>query len=488
MTLYVKNNKFYYELENLCRIFFKNEKIEVTEYDEGIKKSPYIYVEVKNDDTNMVSIIEADINGDFIVKEATIDEDEKEQERQICIIVFNILCSITKQKPDWGILTGIRPVKLMRKLIYETSVNDAKLYFKEKFLVSDEKIELCCDIAARQDKIIKFSNPRSFSLYISIPFCPTRCSYCSFVSQSIEKALSLIPGYIELLLEEIDYTSTIVNKLNLNLETVYIGGGTPTSLTEGQLRSVIERINLRFDMKRCREFTVEAGRPDTITEEKLRTLKQLGVNRISINPQTLNDNVLKIIGREHTSNQTIEAFNMARKCGFDNINMDLIAGLPTEEYTSFINTIDEICDLSPENITVHTLSLKRSSRLNQEGNGECVSRPEAIQKMVYYAADKLRKEGYKPYYLYRQSKMISNLENIGFTKSGYENLYNIYMMEEIHTILSCGASGVTKLKDPYGDTIERIFNFKFPYEYMGRFPEIIRKKDKVLIFYDKFLR
>ena len=251
---------------------------------------------------------------------------------------------------------------------------------------------------------------------------------------------------------------------------------------------LIESIYKNFDMNTCREFTVEAGRPDTINEEKLKVLKLFGVTRISINPQTFKEETLKLIGRKHTVEDTLNAYNLAVKCGIDNINMDLIAGLPGEDQDDFINSLENVCKLGPKNITIHTLSLKRASRMNFLNTKIAIEDDLAIEKMLNFSDEKLYDENYYPYYLYRQSKMLGNLENTGFSKRGFENLYNIFIMEEIHSIISCGASGITKLKNPYNGQIERICNFKFAYEYIDRFNEVISRKDRVRIFYEEFSR
>jgi oxygen-independent coproporphyrinogen-3 oxidase len=302
------------------------------------------------------------------------------------------------------------------------------------------------------------------------------------VSQSVERAKFLVPGYVEKLKEEIRHTGEIAAACGLRLETVYFGGGTPTTLSAEQLSQLIGEIRGSFDCSTVREFTVEAGRPDTITMEKLQALRECGVDRISINPQTMNDAVLERIGRRHTAQQTEEAFRMARECGFGNINMDTIAGLPGESTESFCRTLQILTDWDPESITVHTLALKRSSNFNQNEDPRQLDGGSA-EKMVEYSQQLLPQKGYAPYYLYRQSRMLANLENIGWSKPGFENLYNIFIMEETHTILACGAGAVTKFRQPGGERIERIFNFKYPYEYNNRFEELLQRKKHIREFY-----
>ena len=262
-----------------------------------------------------------------------------------------------------------------------------------------------------------------------------------------------------------------------------MGGGTPTTLSAEQMQRVLTAVNNNFDLSECREFTIEAGRPDTITEEKLNVIKACGVDRISINPQTLNDDVLRIIGRRHTAQDTIDTFLLARRCGFTHINMDLIAGLPSETAESFIDTLDRITQLDPESITIHTLAMKRSSTLTQDGKTLNKEEAEAVAQMLSYANKKLHACGYIPYYLYRQSRMTGNMENTGWSKPGREGIYNVFVMDETHTVLACGAGAVTKLKENKNNTLERIFNFKYPYEYIDRFNEITERKKRIGTFY-----
>lgn len=477
MNLYVKNHNFHFELENLTRLFFPNEKITVIR-DFSEPQPPYIYTEVSDKITISVNI------GSFNKSETAVkklaDDDNELVSAQL---LYKLLCDFTGLTQPWGILTGVRPVKLLRRLAEESNEEQAVKKFEKDFFVSNEKIALSRETEHNERKILELSKPESFSLYVGIPFCPSRCSYCSFVMASIERAEKLIEPYTKLLCEEIKQTAEIANKLGLRLETVYFGGGTPTTLSAEQLDTVLGTVNNSFDMSTCREFTVEAGRPDTIDIAKLFALKENKVDRISINPQTVNDEVLKTIGRKHTAQQFFDAFELARKCGFDNINTDLIAGLPTDTPESFKNSLDSIVRLNAECITVHTLCMKRASRLTTEGVTLDLQQARDAREMLAYTQNILGQNEYIPYYMYRQSRMVGNLENVGWSKKGFESLYNVYVMDETHTILACGSGGVTKLKRNNPDYLERIFNFKYPYEYIDRFDELIQRKSGIMQFY-----
>lgn len=477
MNLYVKNHNFHFELENLTRLFFPNEKITVIR-DFSEPQPPYIYTEVSDKITISVNI------GFFNKSETAVkklaDDDNELVSAQL---LYKLLCDFTGLTQPWGILTGVRPVKLLRRLAEESSEEQAVKKFEKDFFVSNEKIALSRETEHNERKILELSKPESFSLYVGIPFCPSRCSYCSFVMASIERAEKLIEPYTKLLCEEIKRTAEIANKLGLRLETVYFGGGTPTTLSAEQLDTVLRTVNKSFDMSTCREFTVEAGRPDTIDIAKLFALKENKVDRISINPQTVNDEVMKTIGRKHTVQQFFDAFELARKCGFDNINTDLIAGLPTDTPESFKNSLDSIVRLNAECITVHTLCMKRASRLTTEGVTLDLQQARDAREMLAYTQNILGQNEYIPYYMYRQSRMVGNLENVGWSKRGFESLYNVYVMDETHTILACGSGGVTKLKRNNPDYLERIFNFKYPYEYIDRFDELIQRKSGIMQFY-----
>ena len=476
MKLLVINHKFHYEMEKLVRIFMPDEKIQV------------VYEEC--DDYNLLTSVTDEIlvtiNFDDFQKTLTAPLCE-DNEMQMGRMVYSLFGEYTNFYPKWGVLTGVRPSKLLINTEKAMGREETEEYFKNDLLVSDEKFNLARTVADCEEKIIATSEPQSMSLYISIPFCPSRCSYCSFVSHSVEndKARNLLPQYVSLLEKEITETGEIAKKIGVKLESVYVGGGTPTTLSAEQLKIVIDAVKNNFDLSTCREFTVEAGRPDTITEEKLLVLKNSPVDRISINPQTFNDSVLEKVGRRHSAEDTIRIFKLAREIGFDNINMDLIAGLPTDTLDGFKHSLDTAISLDPENITVHTLAVKRASGIGQTSPKIAVENATLASQMLDYAYDKLNIK-YHPYYMYRQSKSAGSLENVGWAKEGTECIYNIFMMEECHTILSCGGGAVTKLKAPNGDEIERIFNFKYPFEYISGYEELRNRKKRITEFYDTY--
>ena len=488
MILMIEGHDFHYEMENLCRIFFPYEKIKtVRERVEPEEITAYTGVFERGDEVDLrvwLKIGDQRKEAEQTVAASQAHQD-KECERLLAVLLYGLFTDLCGYTPKWGILTGVRPIKLLRRLSEDMGLDNALDYFRNGLLVSEQKTEKSLRTMGNEQKILSLSRPESFSLYLSIPFCPTRCAYCSFVSQSVERAARLIPKYVELLCGEVEKTAQVARDLGLRLESVYIGGGTPTTLSAEQLSQICRTVTGNFDLSTCREFTVEAGRPDTITMEKLAALKESGVTRISVNPQTLSDEVLREIGRRHTAAQTIEAFEMARRAGFGNINMDLIVGLPKDTVAGFEHTLEQILKLDPESITIHALSLKRSSRITQTG-GRFENDAESAGGMLDYGDRRLTESGYLPYYLYRQSRMVGNLENTGWSKPGFESLYNVYVMDETHTILACGAGAVSKVKEPGTDNHERIFNFKFPYEYVDRYPEMIERKDRVKEIYDEF--
>ncbi len=477
MILIIDSHPFRYEMEALCRMFLHGRELKITEEAEIPPKEDYIYTALEGDEIT----VKAKIDGKYAEAKRTAENDHA---RNMELAVFGVLTEILSIRPKWGVLTGIRPVKLAMQL-HDMGLSEEEIRkkLKEERLVSDEKLDLLLTTMEHELEIRASSRPNSVSLYISIPFCPSRCSYCTFTSHSVEKAAKLIPQYVELLCGELKDIAVLIDEIGLHLETVYMGGGTPTVLTAKQLDRVLSTVNESFDMTGVRELTVEAGRPDTITAEKLAVLKKNGVGRISINPQTMDDEVLAAIGRKHTAEDVKNAFTLAKTFGFDSINMDLISGLPGDNMEKFRKTIAEVIAMNPDNITLHTLTVKHGANLAPMAQSVFAATADAMNE---YAYGEFAKAGYFPYYLYRQKGTVDNLENVGFCKPGKEGIYNIFIMDETHTVLSAGAGGVTKLKAPYDKKIERIFNFKYPYEYIERFELMNERKEQVRNFYEKY--
>ena len=384
----------------------------------------------------------------------------------------------------WGTLVGIRPVKRVVAML-EAGANEDEVrkVLKEEYEVSDKKTELALTIAKTEIDVISTLPENAICLYIHIPFCPSRCAYCSFASLPVTEMQHFIEPYLYALFEELDTIKKIVNDLKFTIVGVYIGGGTPTSILSIELDNLLNKIEKTFDLSDCREFTIEAGRPDTITKSKLEVMKKHNVNRISINPQSMNDKTLSVIGRKHSTEDIYTAFSMAKDMGIEIVNMDIIAGLPQENLDEFSNTVDKVIELEPENITVHTMSIKRASRINQTGDFDTLPHSELVDKMVDYAHRKLKENGYLPYYLYRQKNILGDLENTGFYKGDTQGLYNICMMEEVRTVISAGVGAVTKLVKP--GKIERIFNVKDVREYLNRAEEMRNRKNYIYNFFNK---
>ena len=471
--------EFEYDIHSLVKAFFPEENVSATaeekKYDEEITLTFQICYGEKEISIAWDGMIsgkkgEVSFEVDFSDRQAT-----KNQLKQK---LYQVLSDITGEKLPWGTLTGIRPTKIPMKLLEEgKSKAEIRSYMKDTYFASDEKIELSIDIAERELEILKkIDYENGYSLYIGIPFCPTTCLYCSFTSFPLVSWRTKVDSYLDALEHELDYVAVKSGKKHLN--SIYIGGGTPTTLEPYQLDRLIRKIRCSFDLSDCLEFTVEAGRPDSITREKLETLKKWGITRISINPQTMKDETLKIIGRRHTVAQTVESFQMARELGFDDINMDLIMGLPEESLEDVKNTLDQVKALKPDNLTVHSLALKRAARLNMFKEDykdyKMVNTTEHMDLTAEYA----KEMGLEPYYLYRQKSMAGNLENVGYASPGKAGIYNILIMEEKQTIVACGAGTVTKRV--YGDgRIDRCDNVKDVKLYMEKIDEMIRRKQKL---------
>ena len=379
--------------------------------------------------------------------------------------------------PPWGALSGVRPSKLSTKaLLAGKTRRQAERELEREFFVTPERAKLCVDASEHTVEAMNLLAPRDLSVYIGIPFCPTRCAYCSFVSESVERFGEFLPPYLDCLLREVEYTGKLLRQSGWHVRTLYMGGGTPTTLSSTQMARLLDTINRNFDLSRCLEFTVEGGRPDTLDPQKLCVIKDGGATRISINPQTMSDKVLEAVGRRHTARQTVEAYEQAVKAGFDDINMDLIAGLPADDAAGFADSIRQVLDLNPSNITVHTLALKKGAALF--GSRMELPPQEAVAAMLAGAEDALRQSGYEPYYLYRQKYMSGSFENTGWCRPGYTGLYNIYMMEELHTILSLGGGGMNKINLPE-EKLARYHNPKIPQDYISRIDTILQQKDEI---------
>lgn len=484
MKLYISGHSFRYECENLCRLFFPYSPVQTGSEEEPALKEPWARTGIETQ--NGKYEYKVCVSDGTRVLEKT-DVRSSFEEYGVTDLLYRTLEELTGYTPAWGMLTGIHPVKLLRSYCESMGQQEGAEKFRARCHVSQEKTQLALRVLKAQEPAVKALDENDFNLYVSIPFCPTRCAYCSFVSQSVEQAGKLIDPYFELLLMEIDRTADITADLGLTLSTVYIGGGTPTTLSAAQLSRLCKKIRQRFDFSRCTEFTVEAGRPDTIDREKLSALMAEGVTRISINPQSLSDQVLRNIGRSHTSADIRDAFALAAKIGFRQINADLIVGLPGDDLEGFQRSVDGVLELGAANVTVHALALKRSARLAfQEENLALHKRREETAAMVDYSIRRLTQAGFEPYYLYRQTRMAGNLENTGWAKPDAVCRYNVYSMDESSSVIACGAGGVSKLKDPYSDRLERIFNFKYPYEYISRNEEILKRKDGVTTLYEQF--
>lgn len=379
--------------------------------------------------------------------------------------------------PQWGALAGVRPTKLTtRHMLEGNSPKSAQKMMEKVYYVSPQRSRLAVDCSVSTVAAGKLLEKQDISLYVGIPFCPTRCSYCSFVSRCIGKRTELMEPYLQALEQELTHTAQLLKSAGRRIRTVYIGGGTPTTLTCQQMEQLLQKIHSTFDLSGCLEFTVEGGRPDTLTEEKLRCIRQNGADRMSINPQTMENAVLKACGRPHTAEAVLKSYAQAVAAGFENINMDLIAGLPKDSFDGFCHSLQQVIGLNPSNITVHTLALKKGADLFE--HPEHLPEGREVARMVDLANETLYGAGYKPYYLYRQKYMSGNFENVGWSKPGADCLYNIYMMEEMHTILSLGGGGMNKVNLPDG-TLQRFHNPKFPEQYIEQIGDVLRQKEEL---------
>lgn len=489
-ALVFRGHRFFYEVQAVAKIFIPETRFRLCE-DGIIPENCQNYIETEIlDSRNQIKILHVTISYHNQKKQETreISGDSSQEllEYSLCALLYACLQEITGYQPPWGMLTGIRPVrKVLQELEKNFTPKQACENLQKQYFISDEKIKLALDTALVQQPILTH-DPKQIGLYISIPFCPTRCSYCSFVSHSIstETARKLIPEYIQKLCEEIAILGKIIREFDLSVQSVYIGGGTPTAISAQQLAQVMQAVQDSIDLRNIREYTVEAGRADTITEEKLQVIHAMHATRISINPQTMQDSVLRTIGRCHTAQQVVDAFLLAKNIGFTDINMDLIAGLPSDDYAGFADTLEKIITLDPDSITVHALTLKRSADLYHVSGNTSDSRISEIEDMTRLSSQILPQYQYRPYYLYRQKNTIGNLENVGYAKPGKENLYNILIMDETQTILGAGCGASNKIVFPDGN-ITRVMNYKFPYEYIHDFEKLMQKKQQIMTELEK---
>ena len=386
-------------------------------------------------------------------------------------------CQLLPEIPAWGALAGVRPTKITTKHLLEGGTEkSAKDLLKDVYYVTPARRELAVDCSISTVNAARLLEPTDLSLYIGIPFCPTRCAYCSFVSRSVGKRTELLEPYLEALMKELTATGTLLANSGRKVRTIYIGGGTPTTLSAEQMARLLDAVHDSFDLSRCIEFTVEGGRPDTLDAQKLQTIRQHGADRMSINPQSMIDSVLRASGRPHRSDDVRRSYAQAVEAGYKAINMDLIAGLPTDTVEGFCRSLDEVAALNPANITVHTLALKKGADLFERR--ENLPTAAEVTEMVAYANQTLRTLGYKPYYLYRQKYMSGSFENVGWSRDNLDCLYNIYMMEEVHTILSLGGGGMNKVNFPDG-SLKRFHNPKFPEQYIEMIDDVLRQKQEL---------
>ena len=379
--------------------------------------------------------------------------------------------------PAWGALAGVRPTKITTKHMLEGGTpRSADKLMKDVYYVTEDRRKLAVDCSVSTVNAASLLEPSDLSLYVGIPFCPTRCTYCSFVSRTIGKKTELLDPYLNALLRELEVTGKLLADSGKRVRTIYIGGGTPTTLSTSQMAYLLDAIRDSFDLSRCIEFTVEGGRPDTLDAVKLRTIAEHGADRMSINPQTMEDHVLRACGRPHKAADVVRAYGEAVDAGFKAINMDLIAGLPRDDFDGFRRSLDSVAALNPANITVHTLALKKGADLFEKREG--LSTPAQVTAMVDYANETLRSLGYRPYYLYRQKYMSGSFENVGWSRDNLDCLYNIYMMEELHTILSLGGGGMNKVNFPDGK-LQRFHNPKFPEQYIEMIDDVLRQKEEM---------
>ncbi|MCD4711947.1 MAG: coproporphyrinogen dehydrogenase HemZ [Clostridiales bacterium] len=479
MIVYEHGNTLNYELKLILELFLPQSQIQYTEdkdnFHNAVTGGAFGLTVETDKEVTVISSIEA--FSAKVLEERTLFALEDSPKNQFKKHIYQLMSQSFESLSKWGTLVGIRPVKIVHELLDKNvQLHEIKPMIAEEYLVSPEKIDLLIETALRERPHLYPHNPDLISLYICIPFCPTRCLYCSFPSNDLQKKGKLLPIYLDKLIEELDFAVGELKRNGKTIDCVYVGGGTPTSLDEDQLERLLSRIGEHVNIDEIKEFTVEAGRPDTITLKKLEIMKSYGVDRICINPQTMNDQTLITIGRDHGADQITDVMRLARSVGFKTINMDLIMGLPGETVDDAEKTVESIIKMAPENITVHTLAVKRASALNESRESVELAHDSTVEAMLVRCDARLRAVGHTPYYMYRQKKMIGHLENIGYALKGHSSLYNMRIMEEKHTIIALGAGAVSKLCYPEENRHERVANFKGLEDYINRFEEVLEKK------------
>ena len=453
-NIVIENKKYHHDIEELIKLFIDRSSFRIIQNTDDI---------IDKDEMNL---------------EILLNPGDLKGKQEIKRFIYNYFSESLKYYPPWGTLTGIRPTKIVNELLNShKSQADVKRVLSEEYLLRGNKINLLISTAINQSNINKSLQKNSISIYIGIPFCPSRCSYCSFTSYEINEDRS--SRYLQALYKEISYVSNAIINKGIFVENIYIGGGTPTSLSNIQFQEFLKYLDSSFDLKKLKEFTVEAGRPDTINQIKLDTLVNNHCNRISINPQSMNEKTLIEIGRKHTTEEFYKAYELIKTYDIRTVNMDLIAGLPNENLDDFKYTVEKIAELCPENITIHNLAIKRAARLkeNISKDENKLIKPNELVEMLEASYMIMSKNAYLPYYLYRQKDMLGNLENIGYAKKGYESIYNVRIMEENQTIIALGAGGVSKIYYPEENRLERIPNVSNFQIYIDRIDDMIKRKN-----------
>ncbi|AOT72829.1 coproporphyrinogen dehydrogenase HemZ [Geosporobacter ferrireducens] len=487
----LQGHDYQYEVLELLKIFMKPTDIDFIDCEALVDYQSFLLVNELYEKERQIQIHSTIRKNNEILRQDIRSIEKKdldainlnrEIKKSIKLSIYEVISYTYGKFSEWGILTGIRPTKIVHELMdHNHTTIEIDHILKDRYKINEEKRKLLLDVAVVERPFIVNNKSDQVSLYISIPFCPTRCVYCSFPSNPLNQGHKPIARYMEALLYEIVEVTALLKDFGKKIETLYIGGGTPTSLNAVNINKIMSTISKNIDLTTLKEFTVEAGRPDTIDREKLEILKSYGVNRISINPQTMNTQTLQQIGRDHSPKEITEAFWLAKEIGFKTINMDVIVGLPGEGCTEVADTMKALEELSPENITVHTLAIKRASNLREKLNDYQLAMEKQAKDMLKITKEYTYKMGMIPYYLYRQKFMVGNLENTGYCKPGHECIYNIQIMEERQSILAMGAGAISKIVYPEENRLERVPNLTNVDQYIQRVKEMVERKRKELM-------